>query len=106
MTNISVLPQWAKQVKRETISKLYSLDAAEIYDEELVDEVAYTMLARADSIIKVTKARNFIEGSLVQVVELIFSLAYGDNPDLNKNRAEWIEKLKISYVPDHIKDRE
>jgi hypothetical protein len=49
-------------------------------------------------------ARNFIEGSLLQVVELIFSLAYGDNPDFARNRGEWIEKLKISYVPDHIKD--
>jgi len=205
--NNSVLPQWAKQVKRETISKLYSLNAAEIYDEELVDDVAYALLARADSIIKVTKAhgegilecpiclhitkydnktldyiilcecgwsitrtelhktykgkqlvggagmpiiedavklfptkrtyadkmiwidnlihafhgelndlreqtglafrpiaRNFIEGSLAQVVELILSLAYGDSPDFIKSREEWIKKLKISYVPDHIKD--
>jgi hypothetical protein len=50
-------------------------------------------------------ARNFIAGSLEQVVELIFNLAYGDNPDLLKNRAKWVEKLKISYVPDHITDK-
>ena len=48
-------------------------------------------------------ARNFIEGSLIQVVELIYSLAYGDNADFVKSRDAWIEKLKISYVPDHIK---
>jgi len=204
----SILPQWAKQVKREKISKLYSSHAAGIFDEELVDEVAYSMLARAESIAKVTKfhsegildcpacsltircdgqkswsivtcicgwelsrgelhktyrhkqlvggaampivedaiksfpgkgsyndkmfwidrvihafhgelnaerettglayrpvARNFIEGSLIQVIELIFSLAYGDSPDFIKSRAEWLEKLKISYVSGHIKDK-
>ena len=205
--NTSILPQWAKRVKRETISKIYSLNAAGIYDEELADEVAYAMLARAESIIKVTEAhgkgilecpaclhiisfdsnkrnyialcacgwsitraelhktykgkqlvggaampiiedavqsfpakgtyadkmiwidnlihafhgelndmreqtglafrpiaRNFIEGSLAQVVELIYSLAYGDSPDLMRSRTEWMEKLRISYVPDHIKN--
>ena len=204
----SVLPQWAKQVERDKILRLYSSHAAGIFDEGLADEVAYAMLARAESIIKVTRvheqgildcpscscavqcdgqkswnifkctcgwnlsrgelhktyqhkqlvggaampviedavklfpgkgsyndkiiwidrlihafhgelntlreetgmayrpaARNFIEGSLMQVVELIFSLAYGDSPDFMKSRAEWIEKLKISYVPDHIKSR-
>jgi len=50
-------------------------------------------------------ARNFIDGSLIQIVELIYFLAYGDSTDFVKSRAEWIEKLKISYVPDHIKDR-
>ena len=203
-----ILPQWAKQVKRHKISKLYSSHAAGIFDEELVDEIAYSMAVRADSIIKVTKAhsegildcpsclrivrcdgqksfntysctcgwsisrgelhktyrhkqlvggaampviedavksfpgkgsfndkmlwidgiihsfhgelndgyektglayrpaaRNFIEGSLEQVVELVFSLAYGDSTDFIKSRAEWIEKLKISYVPEHIKDK-
>ena len=206
--NIPILPQWAKQVKRDKISKLYSSHAAGIFDEELADEVAYSMLARAESIIKVTKvhsegildcpscsrivkcdgqkawnifvctcgwnlsrgelhktykhrqlvggaampivedavktfpakgsyndkmfwidriihsfhgeldaqrketglayrpaARNFIEGSLIQVVELIYFLAYGDSPDFLKSHAEWIEKLKISYVPEHIKDK-
>lgn len=206
--NTSTLPQWAKQIKRETILKLYSLNAAGIFDEELADEVAYAMFARADSIVKVTKAhskgilecpccfhtmqydikrldyiavcecgwsitrdelhktykgkqlvggaampiiedavksfptkgtyadkmlwidclihgfhgelnelreqtgeayrpiaRNFIEGSLVQVIDLIFSLAYSDSPDFIRSRAEWIEKLKISYVPNHITDK-
>ena len=50
-------------------------------------------------------AGNFIEGSLMQVVELIYYLAYGDSVDFIKSRAEWIEKLKISYVPEHIKDK-
>ena len=206
--NTSILPQWAKQVKRDKISKLYSLHAAGIFDEELVDDVAYAMFARAESIIHVTKAhekgildcpscsrvikcdgqkswnvflcicgwtlsrgelhktyqhkqlvggaampivedsiksfpakgsyndkmfwidriihsfhgeldtqrkktgmayrpaaRNFIEGSLIQVVELIYFLAYGDSPDFVKSRDEWIEKLKISYVPDYIKEK-
>jgi hypothetical protein len=205
--NTSVLPQWAKQIKRETIKKLYSSHATGIFDEELADEVAYSMFARAESIIKVTTAhsenildcpscshiikgdgkkpwniflctcgwsitrselhktykrkqlvggaampiiedavksfpgkgtytdkilwidkiihsfhgeldaqrektglayrpaaRNFIEGSLMQVVELIYFLAYGDSADFIKSRNEWIEKLKISYVPNHIKD--
>ena len=204
----SILPKWAKQVKRDKISKLYSSHAAGIFDEELADEVAYSMLARAESIVKVTRvhsegilecplcsriiqcdgqkplnvflcicgwslsrselhktykhkqlvggaampiiedaiksfpargsyndkifwidkiihsfhgeldakheetglayrpaARNFIEGSLIQVVELIYFLAYGDSPEFAKSRAEWIEKLKISYVPDNVKDK-
>ena len=196
-----IMPIWASQVKRETISKLYSMDAMGIFDEELVDDVAFAMLARAESIVKVTiahgenildcpsctsiiqgdglqfvcecgwsitrpklhatykrkqlvggaampviekaiksfpekgtyaekifwidslihafhgelnaqyektelayrpVARNFIEGSLQQVVELIFNLAYGDNPRLAKNREEWVDKLKKSYVSEHI----
>ena len=204
--NTTVLPQWAKQIKRDLISKLYASHAAGIFDEELANEVAYSMLARAHSIVKVTRAhsegvidcpaclrivrcdgqkawntylcecgwslsrgelhktykhkqlvggaampivedainsfpakgsyndkmfwidriihsfhgeldaqrnatglayrpaaRNFIEGSLIQVVELIYFLAYGDSPEFNNNRAEWIEKLGKSYVPDHIK---
>ena len=195
---------WASQVKRETISKLYSLDATGIYDDELVDEVAFALLARAESIVKVTRAhgenildcpscsgiikgdsqqftcecgfqitrselhatykrkqlvggtampiiekainsfpikgaypekilwidslihsfhgelnaqyektdlayrpiaRNFIEGSLEQVVELIFNLAYGDNPLLAKSRKEWVDKLKKSYVSERITDK-
>ena len=202
--SISILPQWAAQVERETISKLYSLDSIRIFDDELADKVAYAMLARAESIIKVTKAhnenildcpscfhiikgdgkifecgcgwgitrtelhkmykrkqlvggaaipiiekavklfpvkgeyadkmiwidnlihafhgelnaqyqetelayrpiaRNFIAGSLEQVVELIYNLAYGDNPNLIKNHTEWIDKLKKSYVPRHITDK-
>ena len=202
----AILPQWAKQIKRETILKLYSLHAKGIFDDDLVDEVAYAMFARAESIIKVTKAhsegilkcpvcshiihynvynpnyvvlcecgwnvtrtglhktykgkqlvggaaisiiedavksfpakasyndkmfwidkiihsfhgelndmrektglafrpvaRNFIEGSLLQVVDLIYYLAHGDSPDFVKSRAEWIKKLKISYVAEHIK---
>ena len=203
-----ILPRWAKQVEREKISRLYSRHASGIFDEGLADEVAYAMLARADSIIKVTRAhaeglldcpvcsrvikcdgqkahniylcecgwslsrgdlhktykhkqlvggaampivedavksfpakgsykdkiiwidriihsfhgeldaqrektglayrpaaRNFIEGSLIQVVELIYYLAYGDSSDFIKSRDEWLEKLRISYVPEHIKDK-
>jgi len=206
--NTSTIPQWAKQVKREKISQLYALHAAGIFNEELVDEVAYAMLARAESIVKVTKAhsdgifdcplcecsvkcdgfkawniylctcgwsitrgdlhktykgkqlvggaampivedaiktfparglyndkmfwidkiihsfhgeldaernktglayrpaaRNFIAGSVLQVVELIYHLAYGDSPDFVKSRDEWIEKLKISYVSEDIKEK-
>ena len=202
--NTSFLPRWASQIKRETIAKLYSLDAMKIFDEELADEVAYALLARAESIKTVTKAhsenilkcpscsymikgdgkkyecqcgwnitrvelhktykrkqlvggaampviekavnsfpskggyadkmfwidslihafhgelnaqyektglayrpaaRNFIKGSAEQVVDLILNLAYGDNPNFVKNRTEWINKLKISYVSKDITDK-
>lgn len=49
---------WAKRIDRSLLSKLYSLNAAGIYDEELADNVAYAMLARAESILKVTKAHS------------------------------------------------
>ena len=202
--NNSILPQWAKQIRRDKISKLYKSHATGIFDEELMDEVAYSLLARAESIIAVTRvhsegildcpsclhilrcnsqnnfichcgwnlsrselhktykhkqlvggaampiiedavksfpgkgsyyakmlwidklihafhgeldvqrketglayrpvARNFIEGSLLQVVELIYSLAYDEGtPDFVKSRADWVEKLKKSYVPEYVK---
>ena len=200
----SILPVWASQAKREEISKLYSSDAMGIQDDSLVNEVAFAMLTRAESIMAVSKlhaenilncpscacaiqgdgscfkckcgweisrselhktykrkqlvggaalpfiekaiksfpingnysdkmlwidnlihafhgelneqfektelayrpiARNFIAGSNEQVIELIYNLAYSDNPDFMKNRSEWMDKLKKSYVPDNIKDK-
>ena len=201
--NENMPPKWAPQVAREKILELYSRDAKGLRDEELADRVACAMLARAESIFKVTKAhgenildcpscsreidgedgvfecrcgyritraelhksykrkqlvggaavpaiekavrefpakggyrekmlwidslihtfhgelnesfeetglayrpaaRNFISGSLEQVVELIFSLAYGDDPEMAKTRAAWIEKLKRSYVPEQMRE--
>ena len=49
-------PRWAPRVRAELIKKLYEENAAGIYDEELVDEIGYAFLARADSLIKTNRA--------------------------------------------------
>jgi hypothetical protein len=47
---------WARRVKQETIRRLYTLDAKGVFDDELVDEVGYAILARCESIRTVTRA--------------------------------------------------
>ena len=46
--------QWAHRVKPHTIQRLYELDAKGILDENLIDEVGFGLLARCDSIHRVT----------------------------------------------------
>ena len=45
---------WAPRVRPSTIRRLYELDAKGIRDEGLIDEVGYAMLARCESIHRVT----------------------------------------------------
>ena len=51
-----ICPRWAKRVSREKILRLYQKDAQGILDEELLDDVAYGLLARAEAITAVTRA--------------------------------------------------
>ena len=46
--------QWAPRVKPNTIRRLFELDAKGILDENLVDEVGYGLLARCETIHRVT----------------------------------------------------
>jgi hypothetical protein len=46
--------QWARRIKPVLIRRLYELDALGIRDEELLDEVGYALLARCETIRRVT----------------------------------------------------
>ncbi len=50
------LPRWAPRVPPEKIRRLYELDALGIVDEELIDEVAFALRARCESILGATEA--------------------------------------------------
>jgi len=49
-------PKWAGRVLRWKIALLYATDARGIVDEELIDEVGCTLLARCESILTTTEA--------------------------------------------------
>ena len=46
--------QWAPRVKPHTIRRLYELDAKGILDENLINEIGFGLLARCESIHRVT----------------------------------------------------
>jgi hypothetical protein len=50
------LPQWAPRVPQRAIQRLYESDAQGIYDEELIDEVAWALYARCRSFIQAVEA--------------------------------------------------
>jgi len=51
------IPTWAPRVTQEEIRRLYETDARGIYDEDLIDEVGYGLLARCKSFIEANEAR-------------------------------------------------
>ena len=51
-----ILPKWAPRVKQSLIRRLYETDARGIYDEELIDEVGFALLARCESFIAAVEA--------------------------------------------------
>src|SRR5205823_4480926 len=46
--------RWTPRLRPEKLCRLYETDARGILDEDLVDEVAYALYSRCESIIKVT----------------------------------------------------
>jgi hypothetical protein len=48
--------RWAPRLRPEKLRRLYATDARGIIDEELLDEVAYALYARCDSILTVTES--------------------------------------------------
>ena len=50
------LPKWAPRVAKRDISRLYELNAKGIYDEDLINEVGYGLLARCQSFIDAVDA--------------------------------------------------
>ncbi len=57
MDDAQLLPAWAPRVPQALIRRLYETDAQGIYDEELLDEVGYALLARCQSFIEANEAR-------------------------------------------------
>lgn len=57
MTTSSRLPRWAPRVAQSKIRQLYETDAMGIYDQDLIDEVGYSLLARCESFITANRAR-------------------------------------------------
>ena len=50
------LPSWAPRVPQQKIRRLYLNDANGIYDDELIDEVGYALLARCESFLLANEA--------------------------------------------------
>lgn len=51
------LPRWAPRVPQEKVRRLYETDARGVYDDELIDDVGYTLLLRCESFVDVVEAR-------------------------------------------------
>jgi ribosomal protein L37AE/L43A len=49
MRNTKILPSWAPRVPQHKIRQFYLNDANGIYDDDLIDEVGYALLARCES---------------------------------------------------------
>lgn len=47
--------RWAPKLRPEKLRRLYELDAQGLADEELIDEVGYTLYSRCESILTVTE---------------------------------------------------
>jgi hypothetical protein len=56
MTDSTTDPQWAPRLRRARLRRLYDLDAQGIVDDELIEEVAWTLYARCQSILEATAA--------------------------------------------------
>jgi len=56
MNHKEILPEWAPRVKQWKIRRFYELDAQGIYDDELIDEVGYSLLSRCQSFIEAVEA--------------------------------------------------
>lgn len=50
-------PRWAGRVEKQKIAQLYKDDADGMHDAELINDVAFTLLARCESMIVVEAAR-------------------------------------------------
>ena len=50
------LPQWSPRVPQEWVRRFYENDANELPDEDLIDNLAYGLLARCQSVLAANKA--------------------------------------------------
>ena len=52
---LPVLPQWAPRVAKPKIERMYTRCASGIFDEEIIDEVGYSLYARCESMLEVNE---------------------------------------------------
>ncbi|TFG72879.1 MAG: hypothetical protein E4H27_01785 [Anaerolineales bacterium] len=57
MDNAKIFPIWAPRITQREVRRLYETDAKGIYDEDLINEVGYGLLARCQSFIDANEAR-------------------------------------------------
>ncbi|MGC9523034.1 MAG: hypothetical protein ACP5HG_14265 [Anaerolineae bacterium] len=83
---LHILPTWAPRVKPERIRQLYALDAQGIYDDELIADVGYGLLARCQSFIEANEA---VDGRAR-------CPSYGEwsTPGARANKAEWDRRIE------------
>lgn len=55
---VTAAPRWAGRVEKRKIGQLYEDDAKGMHDPELINDVAFTLLARCESMLAVEAARN------------------------------------------------
>lgn len=53
-----VAPPWAARVPKESIARIYEDDAEGMYDEQLINNVAFMLLMRCESMVIAEDARN------------------------------------------------
>jgi hypothetical protein len=51
-----ILPNWAPRLKKKQIARLYSAIGRGVIDDELIDDVGFSLLARCESILQATEA--------------------------------------------------
>jgi hypothetical protein len=56
MPDSPLLPTWAPRLSQAKIRRFYENDARGLYDEELIDEVGFALLARCESFIEANEA--------------------------------------------------
>lgn len=86
-TKGGILPKWAPRVPPATIRRLYERDALGIVDEELIDEVAFALKARCESILTVTAT--FRGVVLCPACEFSIQRTPGENEVLHCERCGW-----------------
>ncbi|MEE4194648.1 MAG: hypothetical protein V2J07_05555 [Anaerolineae bacterium] len=53
-----VAPPWAARIPKESIARIYENDADGLYDEQLINQVAFMLLMRCESMVIAEDARN------------------------------------------------
>ena len=87
MESNPILPQWSPRIAKHKVRRLYEFDAQGIPDDELADEVGYTLLARCKSFITANQA---VAGQApCPVCETIVEHAFDKDEVLHCDQCGW-----------------